>query len=432
VTAAQPTAYRVAERLPAWAFPLVTSASLLLGAVVVIRGASAFVVPNDSDLRGIFFKSVDHVLNGSPLHIYAARSDPPLTDNPNDDPPIIVFLLAPFVAIAKGVGLESNLRGEVVLVTLCFIILVPILGWLVVSAIDRLNPGLSPRQRLAAYALVTLSPLVWLCFSPWGHIEQPLMIGLLIATVLALQAGRELLAGVLGGLTLLTGLTAAFPLLALATLLYASGQLRSLWRSAGLAVLILAVGVAPFLLADQHNTAYSLLTFRPGRAIGGNSIWVLVNFDRPSDLASLIRRLDTPAEALVCIAAGYAAATRLRMSVRSVDVWAILTIGALALPMLVKVNWPYYYAAPFVLMLIWELGALRDRADTPRWPVLSIGYLIVASTLGQYIGMASIGLGDRVITGIAEFTVMLGFAAAIWYQLETRAPRDQPVPATSG
>jgi hypothetical protein len=258
------------------------------------------------------------------------------------------------------------------------------------------------------------------------------MIGLLVTTVIALQAGRDILAGVLGGLTLLTGLTAALPLLALVALLYATGQVRTVWRTGGLAVLILALGIAPFLLADQHDTAYSLITFRPGRPIGGNSIWVLVNFDRPHDLASLVRRLDTPAEALVCIAAGYAAATRLRASVHSVEVWAVLAIGALALPMLVKVNWPYYYTAPFVLMLIWELGSLHDRTGAARWPVLTVGYLIVASTLSPYVGTTSIGLGDRVITGTAEFAVMAGFAAAIWYRLESDAAGVRPAPVASG
>jgi hypothetical protein len=412
------------ERRYHWVFWGITAVAVLVGATVVVRGTSAFAVAGDSDLANFFLKSADRVLSGDPLHIYAVRGDPPLDENPNDGPPILVFLLAPFLALARGLSLGGNFRAEIAIVSLPFVLVVPLLGWLAMRVVRNLDPDISLTRLLTVYGLITLSPLVWLCYVPWGHLEIPLMLCGLLATMLALREERELLAGLLAGVTLLVGLTAVFPLLAIAAMMFAAGQMRTLIRFGAIAVAVVVVGLAPFVIADRQDVYYSLVTFRPGRAIGGNSIWALVmNVDSPARLAQLLRRLDIPTAALVALGAGYAAGSRLRVRSVDVDAWAPLAIGALALPMLIKANWPYYYAAPFLLMLLWEAATSRQRPEEGlRWPLLSAGFLLVTATLGQYIGLRSIGVGDRVLTGLVEFSAMAAFALAIWWLLQTLRP----------
>jgi len=78
--------------------------------------------------------------------------------------------------------------------------------------------------------------------------------------------------------------------------------------------------------------------------------------------------------------------------------------------MLAKVMWPYYYFQPFVLLVIYECATSpRHRASPWRWPVLSIGFLVVATTLAPYVGLTSVGSLDRVVTGVLQSGMMLLF-----------------------
>ena len=406
-------------------YTLITVGSLLVGLVAVIRGTSAFVTPADSDLHNYFFKSADQILQGHPGSIYIARGDPPLQDIPNDDPPLIDFLIAPVLALARLIS--SDFRLQVAIVCLPFLLAVPLLGTLTLRALRGVAPSATAAQRQLVYALICFSPLLWIAFAPWGHLEIPLMLCALIGTMLALQSRRDLLAGFLAAVALFTSLTALFPLLALLALLVATGHGRTAVRVVVVSAVVFAVAMSPFLLADRHDTVYSLITWRPSRSIGGNSIWALVNVDRPASLASLLRRLDTPAMVLFAAAAGWFAGRRLGVSLFGADAWAVMAVGALALPMLVKANWPYYYAAPFVLLLVWESARL-GRADRSRaLPVVSIIFLAVTSILVQYIGMQSIGLGDRVITGITEFVAMAATALVVMHLVASAPSTEQTV-----
>ena len=55
------------------------------------------------------------------------------------------------------------------------------------------------------------------------------------------------------------------------------------------------------------------------------------------------------------------AVRRLGVSPYGREAWAVLAIATLAVPMLTKNNWPYYYLEPFVFMLIWEFASMHDR-----------------------------------------------------------------------
>jgi hypothetical protein len=124
---------------------------------------------------------------------------------------------------------------------------------------------------------------------------------------------------------------------------------------------------------------------------------------------------------LFIIIVAFLAARRRGISAYSTDAWAVVAIACLAVPMLSKTIWPYYYLEPFVPLLIWEFATMYNRrGGVWRWPVLSIAYLCVAATLSQFIGLHSVGYLDRVSVGLLGCGAMLAFAYFIWMRLGAR------------
>lgn len=415
-------------RVPHWAYGLVTAVALALGATNIVRGTRGVQVASDSDLTNFFFKSANYILTGHPFQMYTVRAS---GGYPNYNPPLSIFLMAPFLKIGQALGFAHNYGEQITVVALPFMVFVPLLGLLVLRVLTQIHPQMPETQRLLAYTLVTLSPLTWQAYSPWYHLEQPLMLCFLVAAVLALQTHRDELAGVLAGLAVLTRTTALMPLIALGVLLLAAGEIRALVRLGGIGAIVAGIGLAPFFLLDRANAMYSFVTWRGTAAIGGNSIWDIFadGAGIRHTLNQAARRLDMPSVIVVVLVVAYLAARRLRISAFGPEAWAVLAIAALTVPMLSKTNWPYYYLEPFTLLVIWEFGTLHDRrAGLWRWPVLSVAFLAVAGTLSQYIGLQSVGYLDRVSVGLLEFGAMAGFAVAIW----RRAQAAKPALASAG
>lgn len=411
------------ERVGKRAYPVVVILSLLLGVTAVVRSAGSLTSITSSDLTDFFLKSADDVARGNPWHMYAIRSSSPYTTYPNVDPPLSIIAMAPWLWVGRALGVAHTYSAQVTLVSLPFVLLIPLLGSIIVAALRVKAPAVPPITRLLAFALLTLAPLTWVCVATWGHLEQPLMLCFLVTAVAALHLRHEALTGVLAGLAFLSGTAALFPLIALV----ASLVVQRLWRAValvgGLATIVVALGLAPFLVVDRHDTVYSLLTWRGSEQIGGNSLWSVFTVDAvahalPRSLDALLRRLDTPSMIALAVATAVRAARRLRVSAYGPEVWAVLAIAALGVPMLAKMMWPYYYFQPFVLLLIYECAtASRRPAGLWRWPVLTVGFLVVATTLAQYVGLTSVGSLDRVVAGTLQSGVMILFARATWRHL---------------
>ena len=423
-------------RVPQWAYPTLTAISLLLGATSIVRGTRGIVSAEDSDLTNFFFKSANFILTGHPFQIYAARGSGLTATYPNFNPPLSLFVIAPLLRLARAFGFAANYGEQITFVSLPFLVFVPLLGWLALRVLRMLYPEMPEAQRLLAFALITLSPLTWQSYSPWYHLEQPMMLCLLVGALLALQRQRLVLAGVLAGLAVLTRTTALMPLLALGILLLANRSWRPLVTFGGVAALCAAVGFAPFFLADPHDTSYSLVSWRGTAIIGGNSIWTIFAAGDGAtgirhSIDALARRLDTLSVIVVLAVIAYLAVRRLGATAFGSEAWAVAAIAALTVPMLSKTNWPYYYLEPFALLVIWEFATMHDRRPGLwRWPVVSVIFLCVAGTLSQYIGLRSVGAFDRISVGVVEFGAMAAFAAAIWLRLAARKPVDAA--ATSG
>jgi hypothetical protein len=413
-----------AVRIPTWAYPVVTIAALLIGAEAIVRGTRAVVSITDSDLTNFFLPSANSILRGDPWHMYAIRAS---GGYPNYNPPLSMFLLAPLLGLARAVGFAANLGEQITFVSLPMMVFVPLLGVLVLHALRLLYPAMPDTQRFLAYVLVVLSPLTWQAIGTWYHLEQPLMLCFLVAALIALQTEREGLAGVLAGLAVLTRTTALFPLLALGVLLLMERRWVALLKLGGIGALVAALGLAPFVLFDRVDAVYSFLTWRGSAPIGGNSIWSIFASSSAGGIRHTLdaaaRRLDEPAVLLFVLLTSILAARRLRVSAYSRDAWAVVAIAALAVPMLSKTTWPYYYLEPFVPLLVWEFATMHDRVSGVwRWPVLTFGFLVVAATLSQYLGLKSVGFGDRVVLGLLEFGAMLVFAIGIWLRIQAAKP----------
>ena len=413
-----------AVRIPSWAYPVVTIAALLIGAEAIVRGTRAVFTPADSDLTNFFLPSAGYILRGDPWHMYAIRAS---GGYPNYNPPLSMFLLAPLLGLARAVGFAANLGEQITFVSLPMMVFVPLLGVLVLHALRLLYPAMPDTQRFLAYVLVVLSPLTWQAIGTWYHLEQPLMLCFLVAALIALQTEREGLAGVLAGLAVLTRTTALFPLLALGVLLLMERRWTALLKLGGIGALVAAVGLAPYFLFDRADATYSFLTWRGGAPIGGNSIWSILASSGAGGIRHTLdaaaRRLDEFVVLLIVLLTAFLAARRLRISAYSRDAWAVVAIAALAVPMLSKTTWPYYYLEPFIPLLVWEFATMHDRlSGVWRWPVLTFGFLVVTATLSQYLGLKSVGFGDRVVLGLLEFGAMLVFAIGIWLRIQAAKP----------
>ncbi len=415
----------LAVRLPQWMFPLVTVVSLLLGATSIVRGTRGVATISDSDLTNFFLKSADYILRGDPWHMYAVRA---LGGYPNYNPPLSMFLLAPLLGLARALGFTANYGEQITFVTLPFIILVPLMGYLGLRVMRTLYPDAPETLRLLLYAFITLGPLTWQSYSIWYHVEQPLMLCFLLAAVLALQARREGLAGLLAGLAFLSRTTALIPLIALGVLLLLTREWRPLLKFGGVSALVAALGFAPFVAFDAADVKYTFLSWRGGAPIGSDSIWTLLAYTGTSShLRELInaaaKRVDMYAVMLVVVVAAILAVRRLRLTLYARDLWALLAIAMLATPMLSKQVWPYYYLEPLVFIVVWELSTLQDRvAGVWRWPVLSISFTLVVATLSQYVGLQSVGRLDALVTGVTQTALMAAFALGVWARIQARKP----------
>lgn len=431
----QHTSSSSATHIPSWAYQAATALSLLVGITAIVRGTSAISSIQDSDLTNFFLKSAEYVLQGNPWQMYAVHGSGVTSSYPNYNPPLSILLLAPLLGLAQALGLASSYGQVITFVTLPFILLVPLLGYLTLRVLRMLYPEAPETLRFLAFLLVTLSPLTWQTYGTWYHVEQPLMLCFLIGSVWALQTRREGLAGALAGLAFLSRTTALIPLIAVGVMLLTEKEWRGLLKFGGVSALVTAVGLGPFFLFDPHDTIHSLITWRGTAPIGGNSIWTIFATSSTSglrhDLDALARRLDMYTVILVVAIVAFFAVRRLRISAYSRDAWAILAIAALTVPMLSKTNWPYYYLEPFFFILIWEFSSMHDRLPGVwRWPLLTVGYLAITATLSQYIGLRSVGALDRVSVGFLEFVAMLAVAGAIWLRIPARKVVGGPASMT--
>src|SRR5207248_1142690 len=146
----------------------------------------------------------------------------------------------------------------------------------------------------------------------------------------------------------------------LGLLLVARGRWRALIAMGGSAAVTITFVLVPFALADRSDTIYSLVTHRAQLPVGGGSFWQLVV---GTPYQWLPQRWDVLfVLGLVVLLSLIVIAGRRDLEPSSPDVYALLALTALALPLLAKSVWPYYYLDAYVFGAVWLLGQAEPLA----------------------------------------------------------------------
>jgi len=429
----------VPRRLTLRPFLLVGGLGLLLGVVATIHAAYGITDPRrDTDLLVYFLPAAGNVSLVHPFAIYEVR----FGLFPNNNPPLSIMLMAGLLDVARAAHLpgiqacissyylDLECRPLVAAVSLAFIPFVGGIGALAVVVIRRAQPRLPESRVLVAFTLLVLSPLVWQDFIRWWHLEQVLMLCLLLAAIGLLQAGRPIPAGILLGLAVLTRTTAIVPILAILTIVALTDWTR-LVRLTVAIVAVGAIGILPFLVADPQNAFYSLLTWR-GPAPIEVSVWSLFG---GTALEPLAMRIDEPLILAGTIGVAVLAVSRFGVTATDRRLYGLLAAAMLLVPLLSKSTWPYYYVEPFVPLVIWEAITARDApSGIWRWPVLSLVFLGAGSTAATFLFSHSFGGLDVRMLGVTEFVWVGGFLLAVRSRLAATAPprvASPPVPAVA-
>src|SRR5215469_4066650 len=231
-------------------------------------------ITNPTDFDVFFLPSAKIALSGHPFDIYRIRY---AVTYPNANGPLSMLPLTVVAALAQRLGIINDFVRCRMLVAVAFAIFPLLLSYEAVRSLDiLLKRPLQGVRRLLAYGVFALSPELWHSVLGYGHIEHPLMLFLVVASVRSLLLGRADRAGLLLGLALLTRSSAILYLLPLTLLLMAERNWWAALRFSGCALLTLAVGLLPFALADRGDLIYSLVTFHGLLPSGGGAVWGLL------------------------------------------------------------------------------------------------------------------------------------------------------------
>ena len=378
-----------------------------------------------TDLDYFFLPAVRIALSGHPLLVYTVRFQTVIA---NDNGPLALVPLTVVAAVASRLGGPDAERLQRALVLAAFSIFTLLMAREAVGAIDRLRATrLGGLSRVLAYGVFAASPVLFISVLGYGHVEQPMTLWLVLIAVRNLASGRPAAAGITSGLAILTRSVAALPLIPLGLLLIAKGRWRALLWLAGSAAVVVALGLLPFVLADPQDTIYSLLTHRGSLPVSGGSIWQLV-VGTPYEWV--------PQHADVFFAFGLAVvvslvviAARRDLEPSSRDTYSLLALAALALPLLAKSVWPYYFLDAYVFGAVWWLGQVDPLAQGRRLlgaavPLIAaIGALLTEYEMGASAGR--IRLSEGVAMGAVLAVLMVALATRLRRE---RASEQRSVP----
>jgi hypothetical protein len=374
-----------------------------------------------SDIDNFFLPAVRIALGGHPLLMYAARFQDVIA---NDNGPLGLVPLTAVAALASWLGWLEDERLRRALIMAAFSIFSLLMAREAVAAIDRLRGArLNGLSRLLAYGVFAASPTLVNGVLGYGHIEQPMTLWLVLLAVRSLAKGRSASAGISFGLAMLTRSLAALPLIPVGLLLLVRGRWRALAWFAGSAALVVTLGLLPFLLADSTDTIYSLLTHRASLPVGGGSLWQLL-VGTPY--------LWLPQHADVLFVLGLAMllslvviVSRKDLEPSSRDIYGLLALTALTLPLLAKSVWPYYFLDAYVFGAVWWLG----QADPLAFGRRLIGAAIpLIASVGTLLTEYEMGFGPgpiRLREGVAIGVVLAVLMVALGIRLRRRGPQPE-------
>jgi hypothetical protein len=408
--------------------------ALFTALYVAFWGATGLLNINATDFDVFFLPSARVALSGHPLLIYSVRY---LGIYPNANGPLSILPLTLVAAVAQHLGWTYDIYHRRMLVMGAFSLIVLLMSREALLAVEHFTVRpLSGYQRCLVFIFFAFTPELWHAMLLYGHIELPILLALLLASIRLLARRRILAAGALLGLALLTRSMAVLYILPLALLLLRHRRWHECALFLGAASGVATAGFLPFWLVDRANVLYSLVTFRASLPVGGGSIWELLQgtslyaFGRAHDSLVVIALA-----VLICVAT---LALRPDVDVSSREVYALLALCGLCFPLAIKTVWPYYFLDAYVLLgVCWlaGLGQARQAHTNAAWlrwlfgsclPVASV----VVALVGEY-GVSSAGYGywSPLVTALmTAATLALALAAGLWIWLPgqaTRVPSQQ-------
>jgi len=368
-----------------------------------------------TDLDFFFLPAVRIALSGHPLMVYTVRFQTVIA---NDNGPLGLVPLTAVGAIASWLGWDDN-RLLRALFLAAFSIFTLLMAREAVLAIDRLRgASLAGISRLLAYGVFALSPTLLIGVLGYGHVEQPMELWLVLVAGRILASGRTTAAGISFGLALLTRSLAGLPLIPLGLLLLARGRWRAVtWLTAS-AAFVVALGLLPFVLADPKDTIYSLVTHRASLSVGGGSIWQLLvgtPYEWIPQRADVIFVLG-----LAVLLSLIVIVARKNLTLSSPDIYGLLALTALTLPLLAKSVWPYYFLDAYVFGVIWWLGQADPVAIGRRLIGASLPLIAVLATLLTEFEMGTNSARIRLNEGVAMGLVLAILVTALTVRLRRR------------
>ena len=366
-----------------------------------------------TDLDYFFLPAVRIALSGHPLLVYSVRFQTVIA---NDNGPLALVPLTVVAAIASRLGGPDDERLPRALALAAFSIFTLLMAREAVGAIDRLRATrLGGLPRVLAYGVFAASPVLFISVLGYGHVEQPMTLWLVLLAVRNLASGRPAAAGITSGLAILTRSVAALPLIPLGLLLIAKGRWRALLWLAGGAAVVVALGLLPFVLADPQDTIYSLLTHRGSLPVSGGSIWQLV-VGTPYEWV--------PQQADVFFVLGLAVvvslvviAARRDLEPSSRDTYGLLALTALALPLLAKSVWPYYFLDAYVFGAVWWLGQVDPLAQGRRLLGAAVPLITAIGALLTEYEMGTTARRILLTEGVAMGAVLTVLTVAVTARL---------------
>src|SRR5256884_1572270 len=234
---------------------------------------------------------------------------------------------------------------------------------------------------------------------------------LVLLALRLLARGRSASAGISFGLASLTRSLAAVPMIPLGLLLVARGRWRALIAMGGSAAVTIAFVLFPFALADRSDTIYSLVTHRAQLPVGGGSFWQLVV---GSPYQWVPQRWDVLfVVGLAVLLSLLVIAARQELEPSSRDAYGLLALTALALPLLAKSVWPYYFLDAYVFGAVWWLGQAEPLVLRRRLVAITVPLLAVLGTLLTEYEMPAGAAGIRLVEGLGMGGVLCVFSAVL-------------------
>ena len=320
----------------------------IVGYVVGWAGSPLVLGYGHSDLDLFFWPSVQLAAHGHALSIYTSQAH---LDYPNANGPLGLLPLIPIALVGNAMGWASQLPLVAAASDAVAAVFMVLLTWQAMRLIG------APRRNIRLLAIAVtllLTPTLMTSLGDYGHPEQPLELWLILLAAGAALRGRPALSGVGVGLAFLTRTTAVLYAIPFVLLLLDTRRLRQSATFVGATVCTVAIGLAPFAIADASALLHSLWTYRADLPIAGGSLWVVA---RGGPLAGVVQHSDGYVVGLTAIALCGVIAWRHRGArMTAATLFGALTVAALCFPMLAKTTLSYYYIEPYVFSVVWWLA----------------------------------------------------------------------------